>query len=65
MMLFLGDVRVKVNRKILLCKRSGGEREICKVEEPFSKAPVHGGREGVREDLVVVAAPGLLLLRSS
>jgi hypothetical protein len=37
MMLFLGDVRVKVNRRILLWKRSGGEREICEVEEPFSK----------------------------
>jgi hypothetical protein len=27
MMLFLADVSVKVNRKILLCKRSGGEAE--------------------------------------
>jgi hypothetical protein len=26
MILFLADVGVKVNRKILLCKRSGGER---------------------------------------
>jgi len=28
MMLFLADVRVKANRKILLCKRSGGDGEI-------------------------------------
>jgi hypothetical protein len=28
MILFLADVRVKVNRKILLYKRSGGERDL-------------------------------------
>jgi hypothetical protein len=47
MILFLSDVSVKVNRKTLLCKRSGGDREICEVEESFSKArPLRGGGEG-------------------
>ncbi len=47
MILFLANVRVKENRKTLLCKRSGGDREICEIEEPFSRAgPLHGGGEG-------------------
>src|SRR5437879_4515814 len=32
MILFLADVRVKVNRKTLLCKTSGGGTEICKIK---------------------------------
>jgi len=34
MMLFLADVGVKENRKSLLCKKSGGDVEICEMEEP-------------------------------
>jgi hypothetical protein len=43
MMLFFADVRVKENRKTLVCKKSGGDSEICEIEEPPSKAP-HMGR---------------------
>jgi len=42
MMLFFADVRVKENRKTLVCKKSGGDSEICEIEEPPSKAPLHG-----------------------
>jgi hypothetical protein len=38
MILFLADVRVKDNRETLLCKRSGGDWEICEIEEPFRRA---------------------------
>jgi len=38
MILFLKDVRVKENRKTLLCKRNGGEREVFEIEEPSSRA---------------------------
>jgi hypothetical protein len=34
MMVFLADVGVKVNRKILLCKRSGGDGENRGSEDP-------------------------------
>src|SRR5437867_1035319 len=33
MILFLADVRVKVNRKTLRCKTSGGGTEICKIKK--------------------------------
>ena len=33
MMLFLADVGVKENRTTLLCKKSGGDAEICEVED--------------------------------
>jgi hypothetical protein len=32
MMLFLADVRVKVNRRTPLCKRSGGDTETCEIK---------------------------------
>jgi len=47
MIVFLADVRVKVNRKTLLCKKSGGDGEICEIEEPYSRTgPYVGGGEG-------------------
>jgi len=42
MMLFFADVRVKENRKTLVCKKSGGTAEIREIEEAPSKAPPHG-----------------------
>jgi hypothetical protein len=33
MILFLADVRVKVNRKTLMCKTSGGGTEICEIKK--------------------------------
>lgn len=38
MMVVYADVGVKVNRRTLLCKRSGGDGEICEIEEPFTRA---------------------------
>jgi len=38
MILFLADVRVKVNRKTLLCKTSGGGTEICKIKKQKHRA---------------------------
>jgi hypothetical protein len=32
MILFLADVRVNENRKILLCKTIGGGTEICEIK---------------------------------
>jgi len=47
MMVFLADVGVKVNRKILLCIKSGGDGEICEIEEQFSKGGLYArGGEG-------------------
>jgi len=47
MIVFLADVRVKVNRKTLLCKKSGGDGEICEIEEPYSRTgPYVGGEAG-------------------
>ena len=43
-MVFLADVGVKVNRKILLCKKSGGDGEICEIEEPPSRTAAPWGR---------------------
>jgi hypothetical protein len=45
MMLFLADVRVKENRKILLCKRSGGERENRGSEDPPLQGAMRVGVE--------------------
>ena len=41
MIVFLADVRVKVNRKTLLCKTSGGGKEICEIK---NKNTARGGR---------------------
>ncbi len=47
MIVFLAGVRVNVNRETLLCKTSGGEGEICEIEEPFSRTGLYvGGGEG-------------------
>jgi hypothetical protein len=47
MILFFADVGVKENRRSLLCKKSGDDREICEIEEPSSRAGlVRGGEEG-------------------
>jgi hypothetical protein len=45
MILFLADVGVKENRRSLLCKTSGGDGEICEIEEPFSRAGLYVGEE--------------------
>jgi hypothetical protein len=44
MIVFLADVSVKENRRSLLCKTSGGDGEICEIEEPFSRASLYVGR---------------------
>jgi hypothetical protein len=38
MILFFADVGVKENRRRLLCKKSGDDREICEIEEPLTRA---------------------------
>ena len=38
MMVVYADVGVKENRRSLLCKRSGGDGEICEIAEPFTRA---------------------------
>src|SRR6266851_3642579 len=50
MILFLADVRVKVNRKILLCKRSGGDGGNREIEEPSSRATSPWGRRRRRQE---------------
>jgi hypothetical protein len=52
MMLFLADVGVKVNRKILLCKTSGEDRENRRSPDPVatgSVAPLQ--KRGCRKSL--------------
>ena len=47
MILFFADVGVKENRRTLLCKKSGGDGEICEIEGPFSRTGLYvGGGEG-------------------
>lgn len=47
MILFFADAGVKENRRTLLCKKSGGDGEICEIEEPFSRTGLYvGGGEG-------------------
>jgi hypothetical protein len=47
MILFYADVGVKENRRSLLCKKSGDDREICEIEEPSSRAGLSvRGEEG-------------------
>jgi hypothetical protein len=43
MSLFPKNVRVKENRKILLCKTSGGDSEICEIK---NKNAARGGLRG-------------------
>jgi len=45
MIVFLAGLRVKVNRETLLCKTSGGDGEICEIEEPFSRTGLYVGEE--------------------
>ena len=45
MIVFLAGLRVKVNRETLLCKTSGGDGEICEIEEPFSRTGLYVGDE--------------------
>jgi hypothetical protein len=45
MIVFLADVGVKENRRSLLCKTSGGDGEICEIEEPFSRAGLYVGED--------------------
>jgi hypothetical protein len=46
MMLFFADVRVKENRKTLLCKKRGGTAEICEIEGANLKGASAWGGEG-------------------
>jgi hypothetical protein len=52
MMVVYADVGVKVNRRTLLCKRRGGDGEICEVEGPFSRAGLYVGRRRLLQDLI-------------
>jgi hypothetical protein len=45
MILFFADVRVKENRKSLLCKKSGGDAEICESSVTTTMLSPSDGRE--------------------
>jgi len=43
MIVVYADVGVKENRRAHLCKRRGGNGEICEIAEPFSRAGLYVG----------------------
>jgi len=52
MILFLADVRVKVNRKTLLCKTIGGGTEICQIKNKNTARGAEGRIRGLRSRIL-------------